>query len=66
VGVGRWGQGGLAPLWILKISAQKGCFLIFEWEKTNFTTFGRSPGKILEESPSGLPGKILPTPMSPS
>jgi len=25
--------------WILKISAKKGCFLSFEWEKTSFTTF---------------------------
>jgi len=31
-------RGGLAP-WILKISAKKGCFLNFEWEKKNFTTF---------------------------
>jgi len=41
---------GALPPWILKISAKKGCFLNFEWEKTNFTTFG--PWK-----------KILPTPM---
>jgi len=33
--VGR-GQGST---WILKISV-KGCFLSFEWEKLNFTTFG--------------------------
>jgi len=40
---GHWrrkgGKGVKAP-WILKISAKKGCFLNFEWEKPNFTTFG--------------------------
>jgi len=55
MGVGR-GRGDLV-LWILNISAKKSCFLNFEWEKTNFTTFGPPPGKILEKSPSGPPGK---------
>jgi len=36
----------------LKILAKKGCFLDFEWEKTNFTTFAL-PGQILEKTPSG-------------
>jgi len=39
MGVGRKGAGGAWPPWILKISAKKGCFLNFEWEKKNFTTF---------------------------
>jgi len=34
--------------------SKKGCFLSFEWEKTNFTTFG-PPGKILEKSPGAPP-----------
>jgi len=40
----KGGAGGTRPPWILKISAKKGCFLSFEWEKTNFTAFG-PPGK---------------------
>ena len=32
MGVGNGGR-GVRPLWILKISAKKGCFLSFEWEK---------------------------------
>jgi len=32
--------------------ANKGCFLTFEWEKTNFTTFG-PPRKFLEKSSRG-------------
>jgi len=52
--------GGFFPPWILKFSAKKGCLFSFEWEKTNFTTFGPP----LEKSPSGpLLEKILPTPM---
>jgi len=34
MGVGRGTQGC-----ILKILAEKGCFLSFQWEKTNITTF---------------------------
>jgi len=34
------GRGGKAPPWILEFLAKKDCFLNFEWEKTNFTTFG--------------------------
>ena len=30
--------------------SKKGRFLRFEWEKTNFTTFGPSPRKFLEKS----------------
>ena len=40
---GAWaseaGLGGLAPL-DFKNFSKKGCFLSFEWEKTNYTTFG--------------------------
>jgi len=43
--------------------SKKGCFLSFEWEKTNFTTFGPPAIKILEKSSADPPlGKILPTP----
>jgi len=49
-------KGGLGPHWILKISAKKVCFLSFEWEKTNFTTF-EPTGKFFEKSPGGPPGK---------
>ena len=34
------GIGGRTIPWILKFPAKKGCFIRFEWEKTNFTTFG--------------------------
>jgi len=34
------GQGGQGPPWILKSLAKNGCFLDFEREKSNFTTFG--------------------------
>jgi len=37
-GAGR----SLALPWILKFSAKKGCFPSFEWDKSNFTTFGRA------------------------
>jgi len=43
------GRGALTPPWILKFSAKKGCFLSFEREKSNFTTFGptwKNSGKI--------------------
>jgi len=39
MGVGMEAWGSWHP-WILKILAKKGWFLSFEWEKTNFTTFG--------------------------
>jgi len=32
-------KGGQGPPWIFKISATKCCFVSFEWEKSNFTTF---------------------------
>ena len=41
-------QGGLGPLDFENFT-KKGCFLSFEWEKTNFTTFGppwKNFGKI--------------------
>jgi len=56
MGVGRGTQGC-----ILKILAEKGCFLSFQWEKTNITTF--PPRRNFEKSPSAPPGKILPTPI---
>jgi len=49
------GQGPLSPLY-LENFRQKGCFLSFEWEKTNFTTFVPLLEKILEKiecSPGG-------------
>jgi len=61
MGVGK--RAGAWPPWILKFSAKKGCFLSFEWEKSNFTTFGsplKNLGKIHEWPPLE---KILPTPM---
>ena len=61
MGVGRGGRGALGP-WILKISAKKGCFRSFEWEKSNLTTFS-PPTKILYKSPSAPLEKILPTTM---
>ena len=36
---GRRKRGARLP-WIFKCLAKKGCFLSFEWEKSNFTTFG--------------------------
>jgi len=42
MGVGR---GALPPL-DFEIISKKGCFLSFEWEKSNFTMFGFPPGKI--------------------
>jgi len=55
MGVGRGKRGGLAPLDFGNFS-KKCCFLSFEWEKTNFTTFG-PPTKILEKSLSAPSGK---------
>jgi len=49
------GKGGVAPL-AFENCSKKGYFLSFEWETTNFTTFG-SPRKILEKSRSVPPGK---------
>jgi len=49
------GRRALAPL-DFEHFGKKGCFLSFEWEKTNFTTFG-PPVKILEKSPGVPPGK---------
>ena len=54
------GEGGG---WILKISAKNGCFLSFEWEKSNFTTFGPPYKKFWKTPSSPLPGKIFPTPL---
>jgi len=45
----------LAPLDFENFS-KKGCFLNFEWEKPNFTTFA-PPGKNLEKSPCTSSGK---------
>jgi len=38
--VSEGGSGGLFLPWVSNISANKVYFLSFEWEKTNFTTFG--------------------------
>jgi len=44
-----------------EISIKKGCFLSFEWEKSNFTTFG-SPMEKFRKNPLVPPlEKILPT-----
>jgi len=40
------GQRGPWPPLYFEIFSKKGCFLSFEWEKTNFTTFGHSLDKI--------------------
>jgi len=51
MGVGRWDKWA-SPCWILKfdifyyIFSKKGCFLSFEKEKWNFTTFGSPLGEI--------------------
>jgi len=52
------GKGGRVPRPLLdfEIFNKKGCFLSFEWKKTNFSTFG-TPRNILEKDPSGPPGK---------
>jgi len=55
MGVGR---GGARAPWVLKISAKKGCFLSFEWEKTNFTTFA-PPLEKFWKIPRCAPGKNL-------
>ena len=55
---GRW-KGGTLALLDFEIFSKKGCFPDFEWEKTNYTTFGL-PGKIFENLPSAPPpGKNL-------
>ena len=54
MGVGR---GGLGPPWILKISANRGCFLGFDWEKTNFATFGHLIEKFWKNPLMAPPGK---------
>jgi len=65
---GAWalegGQGVLTPLDFENFS-KKGCFLSFDWEKSNFTTFGSLPRKILKKSPSATPLEKIPqTPMT--
>jgi len=54
---------GEGPLWILKTLAIKGLNFSFEWEKTNFATFGPLQ-QILEKSPRTPVEEILPTLMS--
>jgi len=53
--VGKGGAGGKGPLDFENFS-KKGCFLSFEWEKTNFITFGH-PWKNFGKSPGVPPGK---------
>ena len=59
----KGGQGDQGPL-IFENCSKKGCFLSFEWEKTNFTTFGL-PWKNFGKIP-WCPSleKILPTPVN--
>jgi len=47
---------GGKPLLDLENFSKKRCFLSFEWEKTNFTTFGH-PWKNFGKIPVCLPGK---------
>ena len=54
MGIGRGRQGGPTLLLDFENFSKKGCFIDFEWEKTNITTFDPA-GKILEKSPSGPP-----------
>jgi len=53
IGVKRGGGGPRSTLDFENFN-KKGCFLSYDWEKTNFTTFV-SPGKIWEKSPGGPP-----------
>ena len=57
-------EGGALALLDFEIFSKKGCFPDFEWEKTNYTTFGL-PGKIFENLPSAPPPleKMFPTPL---
>jgi len=56
IGFCTWAsEGGPGEHWPpldFEIFSKKGCFLSFECEKLNFTTFG-STGKIEEKSPCG-------------
>jgi len=53
---------GLSPP-DFEIPSKKGCFLSFEWEKSNFTTFDPLE-KCRKKSPSApLLEKVLPMPM---
>jgi len=56
MGVGKGGQGGPRSLLDIEILSIKSCFLYFEWDNNKFHHFW-PPGKILEKSPSGPPGK---------
>jgi len=46
MGVGMGGQGGHGPSWILKFSANNGCFLSFESGKNPISPLLAPPGKI--------------------
>jgi len=52
----RWERGPWTP-WILKISAKNGCFLSFEWEKSNFITFDPPLETVWKNPLMALPGK---------
>jgi len=58
MGATKGAGGHKAPLWILKISAKKGCFLCFELEKENFTTFSPSVEKFWKNPRVAPPLKI--------
>ena len=53
----------LAPLDFKNFST-KGCFLSFQWEKTNFTTFGTPIEKFWKNTLVAPLEKIVPTPMT--
>jgi len=56
---GQRGLGPPWPTWMLKILARKSCLLSFEWEKTDFTTFGPPPRICQEKPPSPARDKTL-------
>ena len=54
----KWGaRRDSAPAWILTFSEKKGCFLSFEWEKSNFTTFGHPLDKFRKKPLVAAPWK---------
>jgi len=55
----KGGRGSHRPPWILKFLA-RGCFLNFEWEKSNFIIFGHM-WKIFFKSPRGPSWKKNPS-----
>jgi len=62
MGVGRRTGEALDPLDFENFS-KKGCFLSFEWKKSNFTTFGPALENVWKNPLAPSLEKILPTPM---